>query len=162
MRLLDLEKHPEEGGWFRETWRSQETAPADVLVAHGAPRSVGTAIYYLLTPDTFSEMHRLPGDEVFHFYAGDAVDLLRLDPDGSSRIERLGNDLGAGERPQVVVPGGVWQGSALAEGGTHGFALLGTTMAPGFDFADYERGGFEELAAGWPERREHLLRLTRT
>src|SRR3954462_7105439 len=89
--LLKLEPHPKEGGYFRETYRS----PATVAAAHlpgnyPSQRSVCTAIYYLLTPDTFSAMHRLPGDEVFHHYLGDAVEILLLHRDGRSEIVRLG------------------------------------------------------------------------
>jgi hypothetical protein len=147
IRRLGLEPHPEEGGHFRETWRS---APEVELPARGpypTARSAGTCIYYLLTPDTFSELHRLPGDEVFHFYLGDPVEMLNLHPDGSGRVVTLGSGLET-LTPQHVVPGGVWQGARLAEGGA--WALLGCTMAPGFDYADYE-SGTAELLRGWPE-----------
>ncbi len=162
-RLLDLSPHPEEGGWFREVHRTEAVIPAEVLgPAFPGARSVSTAIYFLLTPETFSEMHRLPGDEVFHFYLGDPVEQLRLHEEGFSEIVRLGTDLGSGHRPLAVVPGGVWQGASLAPGGRYGFSLLGTTMAPGFDFADYERGSFEALVRRWPDRRDRLRRLTRS
>ncbi len=128
---LGLEPHPVEGGYFRETLRS----PLPVATA-GGPRSVGTAIYYLLTGTAVSEMHRLPGDEVFHFYLGDTPDMLRLHPDGTVTTPALGTALAAGEVPQLVVPGGVWQGS-VRRAGPHGFTLVGATMAPGFDYADY-------------------------
>ena len=110
-------------------------------------RSLGTAIYYLLTPDTYSALHRLPGDEVFHFYLGDPVEMLELRPDGSSCTTVLGPGLDD-MRPQHVVPGGVWQGSRLREGG--GWALLGTTMAPGFSYEDYEEADAAVIAA-YPE-----------
>lgn len=142
---LGLAAHPLEGGFFTETFRD----------AHS------TAIYYLLTPDTFSEMHRLRSDEIFHHYAGDTVEQLQLFADGSGRVMRLGMDLAAGQRPQLVVLAGIWQGSRLAQGGEHGWALLGTTVAPGFDFADYEAGGRAELTEGWPEHRERIAALTR-
>src|SRR5581483_11176343 len=102
------------------------------------PPAAATAIYYLLTPDTVSAMHRLATDEIFHFYLGDPVEMLQLRPDGSHRVAILGPDLDAGQRPQIVVPRGVWQGARLVPGGR--FALLGTTVAPGFDYADYETG----------------------
>jgi predicted cupin superfamily sugar epimerase len=119
----------------------------------------GTAIYYLLEPGTFSEMHRLRSDEVFHFYAGDAVEMLQLMEGGSGRMVRIGNDLAADERPQVVVPRGVWQGSRLVEGGK--WALLGCTVSPGFEFEDYEAGERAELCAGWAEFGEMIRELTR-
>jgi predicted cupin superfamily sugar epimerase len=120
---------------------------------------MGTAIYYLLTPYTFSAMHRVPGDEIFHFYQGDAVEMLQLPPDGEGKVVVLGNDLLAGMRPQVVVPGGVWQGSRLVAGGR--FALLGTTMSPGFDYSDYEAGRRADLAGRFPQFAQFIEQLTR-
>jgi predicted cupin superfamily sugar epimerase len=151
--FLNLQPHPVEGGFFRETYRS-----AGSLKTMAGDRSVGTAIYYLLTPKTVSALHMLPGDEVFHFYAGDPVRMLQLWPDGSTRTLVLGTDLAAGQVPQLVVPGGVWQGSVLTDGGA--WALLGATMAPGFDYADYTAGDRAELTARYPAVRELIERLT--
>jgi predicted cupin superfamily sugar epimerase len=148
--VLRLEAHPLEGGFFVETWRaSQQLATGAWGPGPGGTRSAGTAIYYLLTPDGFSAMHRLRWDEVFHFYLGDPVEMLLLEPGARGRRVTLGIDLAAGMRPQVVVPAGVWQGSRLAPDGR--VALLGTTMAPGFDPADFDSGDAVELSAGWPE-----------
>jgi hypothetical protein len=148
--LLGLKPLPCEGGFFAETYRSALSLSAESLPpAYGQPRNAGTAIYYLLTPETFSALHRLPGDEVFHFYLGDPVDLVGLGPaPDQGRVVRLGQGLLAGECPQAVVPAGLWQGSCLAPGGR--WALLGTTMAPGFDFADYEQGAREPLLEQFP------------
>ena len=151
---LDLRLHPEEGGYFRETYRS----PLLVTSAHGE-RSIATAIYYLLTPDAYSALHRLAGDEVFHFYQGDPVEMLQLHPDGTGAIVTLGPDLGAGMHPQLLVPAGTWQGSRLAPGGS--YALLGTTMSPGFDSADYEHGDGEILAERYPAWKDEIVRLAR-
>lgn len=151
---LELKPLPLEGGFFRETYRS-----ADRLEQDGRDRALATAIHYLLTPDTFSALHRLPADEIFHFYLGSPVEMLQLHPDGTGRVLTLGPDLLAGQSPQVIVPRGVWQGSRLAPGGT--FALLGTTMAPGFDFADYEAGDGPTLAGRYPEFRARIEQLTR-
>jgi hypothetical protein len=152
---LGLEPHPEEGGWFRETYRSAGSfEPGD---PYGGRRSVSTAIFYLLTPDTFSALHRLPGDELFHFYLGDPVHMLLLHPDGD--VERI--VLGPGVermRVQQVVPGGTWQGSRLAPGGA--WALLGTTMAPGFEPGDYE-AGTPELARAYPGAEGEIRALLR-
>ncbi len=153
IRLLRLQPHPVEGGFFRETWRS-----ADTLPVRGLSRSVGTAIYYLLKPGALSEMHRLPGDEVFHVYLGGPVRMLRLRPDGGGDEPTLGHDLEAGAVPQLVVTGGVWQGCSLV--GDAPFALLGATMAPGFDYADYETGKRAELVAGWPAFAARIAELT--
>lgn len=158
--LLGLAPHPAEGGFFAETYRSQERVSRGTLPArYAGDRSFGTAIYYLLTPETFSEMHRLASDEIFHFYLGDPVEMLQLHPDGSGRVVRLGTDLAAGDRPQVVVPRGVWQGARLAPGGR--LALLGCTVAPGFDYADYESGRREELLESHPAFRDWILPLTK-
>lgn len=152
--LLQLQPHPKEGGFFAETYRSAQTCETSA----GA-RSLATAIYYLLTPESFSEMHRLPGDEMFHFYLGDAVEMLQLHPDGSSKLIVLGADIANGMRLQHVVPGGVWQGARLLEGGR--FALLGTTMSPGFAYEDYTSGYASELAARYPERADMIAALSR-
>src|SRR5215470_4446220 len=102
---LDLEPHPKEGGYFREMYRCSEWFAAGSLPArYGDARSVSTAIYYLLTPTTFSALHRLQSDEVFHFYLGSPVRMLQLLPDGTGRTLVLGPDLLAGQHLQVVVP----------------------------------------------------------
>jgi hypothetical protein len=159
-QLLGLRPLPVEGGYFAETYRSGETIPAAALPArYGAVRSAGTAIYFLLTPDTFSALHRLKSDEIYHFYFGDAVELLMLRPDGSGEVVTLGTGLAAGERPQVIVPQGVWQGSRLRGSGR--VALMGTTMSPGWDEADFELGTREKLAREFPKFREWIEALTR-
>ena len=143
------------------TYEAAETVDAAAFgdARYNGARRTGTAIYYLLEPDTFSEMHRLKSDEVFHFYAGDAVEMLQLMEDGSGRTVVIGNDLAAGERPQVVVGRGVWQGSRLVDGGR--WALLGCTVSPGFEFEDYEAGDRAALSEGWPEFVAMIAALTR-
>jgi predicted cupin superfamily sugar epimerase len=152
--LLGLELHPVEGGFFRRTY----TSNGKVELARGV-RAQGTAIYYLLEPGTFSEMHVLASDEMFHFYLGDPVEMLQLYPDGSSAVFTLGQDLLAGERVQLVVPAGVWQGTRLKDDGK--VALLGCTVTPGFDFADYRTGSYAVLAGQWPAEAERIRQLTR-
>src|SRR5207248_10185372 len=139
IRLLGLRPHPVEGGFFRETYRSPDALPAAALPRHRADRSAGTAIYYLLKPGHVSEMHTLPGDEIYHFYLGSPVRMLQLWPDGSGKEVFIGSDIAAGQVPQLVVPSGVWQGSRLA--GEEGFALVGCTMAPGFEYSGYRNAG---------------------
>jgi len=159
-KLLRLEPHPREGGWFRQTWKAQETIPQDVLPGrYSGARSAGTGIYYLLEPDTFSEMHKLASDEVFHFYLGDPVEMLQLWPDGTGHRIVLGKDVENGRLLQTVVPQEVWQGSRLIDGGR--FALLGCTVSPGFDYADYVSGERDELIKQWPRWEEMILGLTR-
>jgi predicted cupin superfamily sugar epimerase len=156
--LLNLQPHPKEGGFFRETYRAEDRFAAVQLPhRYGGERSASTAIFYLLTPDTYSAVHRLASDEIFHFYLGSPVRMLQLDPGGSKEIV-LGQNLLAGQQVQVLAPRGVWQGSLLEPGGD--FALLGCTVAPGFDYADYEHGNRAELLAQFPQHAELIRRLT--
>jgi uncharacterized protein len=161
-KLLGLAPHPREGGWFVRTYEAGELIAAEAFGDERYPgaRRTGTAIYYLLEPGTFSEMHRLKSDEVFHFYAGDAVEMLQLMADGQGERVVIGNDLALGQRPQVVVGRGVWQGSRLVAGGR--WALLGCTVSPGFEFEDYESGERVELCRRWPEFAEEIGALTRS
>jgi hypothetical protein len=153
--LLNLRPHPVEGGHFRRTYTS-----ANTLYLPRGMRPMGTAIYYLLEAGTFSEMHVLDSDEMFHFYLGDPVEMLQLLPDGSSAVITLGPDLQAGQHVQLVVPAGVWQGTRLIGDGK--VALLGCTVTPGFDFADYLSGRYAELAEQWPAEAERIRELTRS
>jgi hypothetical protein len=105
-------------------------------------------------------MHVLASDEIFHFYLGDPVEMLQLWPDGRSALVTLGQDLEAGQEVQLVVPAGVWQGTRLVEGGK--VALLGCTVTPGFDFADYRNASAEELIAKWPAEAEWIRQRTRS
>jgi uncharacterized protein len=159
-RLLKLEPLDVEGGLCAEVYRSTYRLPKQALSpCYSGERSLSTAIYYMLTPETFSAMHRLKGDEVYHFYLGDPVEMLKLRPDGSAEALLLGQNISAGMRLQQVVCGGTWQGSRLAPGGT--FALMGTTMAPGFDPADFELGDREKLSAAYPAYAPLIAMLTR-
>ncbi|MFC5865566.1 cupin domain-containing protein [Acidicapsa dinghuensis] len=152
--LLKLQPHPVEGGHFRRTYTSSLTVPLD-----RGERAAGTAIYYLLEPGTFSEMHVLTSDELFHFYLGDPVEMLQLWPNGESRVVTLGPDLAAGQHVQLLVPAGVWQGTRLIGDGK--VALLGCSVVPGFDFADYTSGSFAELSSTWPNEADMIRHLTR-
>ncbi len=139
--LLGLEPLADEGGRFTETWRDRH----------------GSAIYYLMQPEDFSAMHRLDGPELWHHYAGAAVDMLLLDPDGSITAPTLGDDLGRGQRPCVAVPTGVWVGAAT----TGEWSLVGTTMAPPFDLEGFELGDPAELVARYPAAADAIARLVR-
>jgi hypothetical protein len=157
---LGLQPHPMEGGFFRETYRSAHELPAAALPSgYPSARSISTAIYYLLSSCCFSEMHRLRTDEIFHFYLGSPVEMLLLAPDGNGRIVTLGSDVLRGQEVQAVVPAGVWQGSRLLPGGE--YALLGCTVAPGFDYADYERGRRDVLCGQFPAFSDLIRALTR-
>ena len=150
---------PNEGGYYVETYRSQEKiAQTELPAGYTGERNFSTAILYLLTPDTFSALHRLASDEIFHSYLGDAAIMLQLHPDGSSEVITLGQDIMNGQRIQTSVPRGSWQGCLLSKGGK--FALMGTTTAPGFEFADYEEGGKDKLLEQYPSQRDLISKLT--
>lgn len=140
----------EEGGLHRQTYVSE--------VRTESGEAAGTAIFYLLRGNAFSHLHRLTGDELYHFYLGDPVELVELLPDGRMKKTVLGSDLMAGQEIQHLVPAGNWQGSHLAEGGE--WALLGTTMCPGYTDACYEHGRAEELLAAYPGAGQEILSLT--
>lgn len=149
--LLQLEPLSLEGGFFALTYRSPEQIVPEALPERYHQALVfGTAIYALLTSTDFSAMHRLDTDEIYHFYYGDPLEMLLLHPDGSGEVFILGNDLPAGQRPQKVVGRNVWQGSRPVSGGVHGFTLIGTTMAPGFEWAGFEPGQRDSLAKQYP------------
>ncbi len=152
-------KHPRSA----DTWKpGDKTDPSDVSKAASeeSSRSFSTTIYYLLTPDTFSAIHRLRGDEVYHFYLGDPVEMVNLYPNGKWQNVKLGHDIAGGALVQHMVPHGVWQGSRLIAGGK--FALLGTTMSPGFSFADNEFGNRKLLSSEYPGCADLIKSLTRT
>ena len=143
---LQLEPLPVEGGWFRRSYTSALALPDG--------RPAGTAIYFLVTPEGFSALHALRTEEVWHFYAGDPVEHLMLDPATHTGAKTLlGSDVVRGQRPQLVVPGGVWQGARLTPGGGHeGWALIGCTMSPGWVDTEFTLGERVELTAwftGW-------------
>ena len=153
---LGLAPHPERG-YFVETHRAPLAVTAPT---HPGPRAAGTAIYFLITsaaPSTF--LHRLLSDEVFHLYEGGPLEILRLYPDGRSDVARLGLDLSAGERPQVVIPAGTWFGTELVGGASH--CLVGCTVTPGFDFADFELAEGPELGARYPAVADRIARMSR-
>jgi uncharacterized protein len=155
---LHLEAHPTEGGYFRQTYCSDEVIARQRPGEKTPPaRALSTAIYYLLTAEICSRLHRLKEDEIFHFYLGDPVLMLLLYPDGSAREIILGSDILKGQQVQVTVPKKTWQGSILKPGGS--YALLGTTMAAGFDYADYENGTGGELEKLYPEKKDWIRRL---
>jgi len=156
---LGLMPHPE-GGYYRQTYR------ADVVIAREAlpegfagARAVSTAIYFLLEGENFSGFHRLRSDEMWHFYAGEPLAVHVISPEGEYSSIMLGRDVEAGQVLQGVVRAGCWFASHMAD--WKSWALVGCTVAPGFDFADFEMGKREELVARYPQHREVIERLTR-
>jgi len=159
-QLLQLEPLRMEGGFYRETYRSRWMVSPDYLPeGMQGMHSIGTAIYFLITPESYSRLHRLPGTEIFHFYMGDPAVMLQLMPDGTHQTITLGTDLASGARPQVVVRGHVWMGCKLAPGGK--FALMGTTMTPGFAHSDYQGGVRDQLIEHYPAAADLIREYTR-
>jgi hypothetical protein len=158
IRLYGLIPHPE-GGYFRETYRSTGTIPKAVLpAAFGGGRHYSTAILFLLPAGTASRMHRLLSDELWHYHLGGALELSVIHPDGKVETVTLGPDVLAGQKLQHAVRAGCWFGALPAPGAP--YCLAGATVAPGFDFADFQLGRFDDLAARFPHARELLQKLT--
>ncbi|GAB4195304.1 MAG: hypothetical protein OHK0013_01380 [Sandaracinaceae bacterium] len=160
---LQLVPHPE-GGFYRETYRAPLVVPRTAIGdAFGGDRHVSTAIYFLVPRGTFSALHRIASDEVWHFYAGAPLEVIAILADGSLERVVLGSDLAAGERPQHVVRAGAWFGSRVLEGPTSrgAWSLVGCTVAPGFDFADFEMGDRSSLVRAYPAHRAVIESLTR-
>lgn len=163
IQRFDLKPLPVEGGLFSRSYISDETIHGASLPERyrGVARNFGSAIYAMMVdePDCFSTMHRLLTDEVYHFYLGDAIEMLLLYPDGSSKHVELGQDIFNGQNVQFVVPSGVWQGFHLKAGGR--FALIGTTMAPAFHVEDFEVIDRETLLKQYPHEEHLIIALTR-
>ncbi|KVT05372.1 hypothetical protein WT24_21220 [Burkholderia sp. MSMB1078WGS] len=154
IRQFDLQPHPE-GGYFRETYRATESV---VRPSDGAPRAASTAIYYLLCDGAYSSWHRIRSDEVWHFYAGDPIEVWVLDARDGLTIHRLGNPLThPGTVFQTVVQAGSWFGARCAS--PQHVALVGCTVAPGFEFAEFELADAAALAAEFPDYAEHVAQL---
>jgi len=153
---LSLRPHPERG-FYAETYRADAAVrPA----SRDVTRAASTAIYFLITADQPSTyLHRLLSDEVFHLYEGGPLDILRLAADGSWDVAKLGLDFAAGERPQIVVPAGTCFGTELAPGATH--CLVGCTVAPGFEFDDFELVDGPELIDRYPDAADRIRRMSR-
>jgi predicted cupin superfamily sugar epimerase len=153
---LGLQPHPE-GGYYLETFRA---AALPFELPQRGVRSASTAIYFLLEASDFSALHVVSSDEIWHHYLGDALELHCFDAAGVHRLTVLSAELGAGQHPQQVVRAGELQ-AARVSAGAHGFALCGCTVAPGFDFADFEMPSRAELLQRLPQHRELVSALTR-
>ncbi|SOD85357.1 cupin domain-containing protein [Streptomyces sp. Ag109_G2-15] len=145
-----LEPIPREGGLFRRTWAGPERPDG---------RPEGSAIVALLTADDFCALHRLPSDEIWHFYLGDPLHLLLLAPDGTTRTTVLGPGLRDGQHLQLTVPARTWMGARVAPGGA--WAFFGCTMAPGFTYKGYEHGDPGDLTARYPAEAARIAELCR-
>ena len=160
VKALALQPHPE-GGWYRETYRAAETVASSALPErYDGPRSHATAIYFLLDAAGFSALHRLKSDEQWHFYSGSTLTIHVIHPDGRYAPVRLGPDLDRGETFQAVVPHGCWFGASVDA--PDGHALVGCSVAPGFDFADFEMASRRDLCRTFPDHARLITRLTRS
>ncbi len=155
---LQLKPHPE-GGWYRESYRSDEEIPENGLPErYSGKRSFGTAIYFMLEKSDFSAFHRVKSDEIWHYYAGSSVIIHQISSDGKYISVQLGSDIESGQQFQYTVPAGRWFAAEISCGA---FSLVGCTVAPGFDFTDFEMADREILLKNYPEHSILICRLTR-
>jgi predicted cupin superfamily sugar epimerase len=162
---LKLTPNPQEGGFLTGVYESSIRIPDEVLKGFAPTkngRSICGAIYYFLDATGCSVLHKVTGDMLYHFYCGDPVQMLLLFPAGSPNNSELcvfGNNLELGQSPMKMIPGGTWLGSRLMLGGS--WALMGVTMAPGFDSVDYAIGQRKELIREYPQQEALIIDLTR-
>ena len=153
---LGLVPLPEEGGYYKETYRSKRFIQSDDL----GKKTECTAIYYLITEDSFSALHAVDQDEIFHFYAGNTVEMFQIDEKGNGKLINIGNKIFEDETPQVIVPHGVWQGTKLKDPRNGSWALLGCTVAPGFEFQNFHIKSREGLILQFPDHKELITKYT--
>jgi len=154
---LGLVPLPGEGGYYRETFKSSfSLGESSLPPAYSGKHAISTCIYYLITPESFSALHKLPTEEIWHFYLGDPAEQFQILPNGENRKIILGNNILNGEELQVIVPADTWQATKLVDGGK--FALFGTTMSPGFEFSDYVAGEIEQLSKAYPNLRKEIFK----
>ena len=159
IKKLDLEKHPE-GGYFKETYRSEMTISESSLPSEfESDRHVSTCIYFMLTSDEFSAFHKVNQDEIWHFYMGDRIILHMISPEGDYSKVNIGSDFSSGEVPQFVVPAQHWFAAEVEK--ENGFALVGCTVAPGFDFKDFELAEREQLQKTFPKHSDLIKKFSR-
>ncbi len=156
VKLLELNPHPE-GGWYKEMYRSAGKHSGDGEFPEG--RDFATSIYFLIEKNNFSAFHKIKSDETWHFYAGDALEVIEIDPFGSIKKTIVGKDIQNGHLLQYTVPAGYWFASRVYDEGA--FSLVGCTVAPGFDFRDFEMAAREHLVKRFPEHTNIINELTR-
>lgn len=152
---LNLLPHPE-GGYYKEMYRAAESF---IPKGFDSERQLCTAIYFLISKDNFSALHRIKSDETWHFYGGEALEVIEMDGRGEVKRTLVGPDLAAGEVFQYTVPAGNWFGSRVKAGAE--FSLVGCTVSPGFDFRDFEMAERENLVKEFPQHAELIKELTR-
>lgn len=155
IKKLNLIPLPEEGGYFRETYRSEKIVQSTL-----GTRKESTAIYYLISPESFSGLHWVDQEEIFHFYAGHPVEMFQIDKNGKGSKIILGSDIFNNQNPQVIVPGGTWQGTRLLNSQPDAWALLGCTVAPGFELENFHIEDRASLIKKYPHHSEDITRFT--
>lgn len=159
IRRLELIEHPE-GGWYREIYRAEESIPTSGLPRRfGGKRNFSTAIYFLLKRRDFSALHRIQQDEIWHFYDGTSVTIHTIDPSGNAAAVTLGRDVDHGENLVAVIPAGWLFGATITDPTSYG--LVGCTVAPGFDFADFDMPSRDQLLEQYSQHHDLILGLTR-
>jgi len=159
---LKMQRIPHEGAWFALTYSSPDQIEGPAAAHVTGQHRAYSAIYALETKTDFSALHRLATDEMWHFYGGSPLELLLLYPDGHGETVVFGPDVLAGQRPQFLIPRGVWQGSRPLGSGADAYTFFGTTLTPGFEYSDYEPGYRDELQSKYPAFAGKIAELTRT
>ena len=159
IKILELEPHPE-GGYFKETYRSNGIIKNSCLPSEfKGNRNFCTGIYYLLESQDFSAFHKINQDEMWHFYQGDAIELVTITEEGELNVVLIGSDIANNEQPQYVVPKNVWFAASVSK--PNSYALAGCTVSPGFDFRDFELGSYEQLVDLFPQHEAYIKKFTR-
>lgn len=159
IKSLQLQAHPE-GGFYKETYRSEMMIfEGENNSGFNEARNVSTAIYFLIERDNFSALHRIKSDEIWHFYTGDPLEVIEITPQGQLIHTMVGSEIDKGQVFQYVVKAGHWFGSRVLSGGD--FSFVGCTVAPGFDFRDFEMGERDQLIHQFPEHSEIIQQMTR-
>lgn len=156
IRELNLVPLPKEGGFYRETYRSKRLIESEVL----GKKTESTCIYYLITDTSFSALHLVDQDEIFHFYCGSPVEMLQIESNGNNRKIIIGNNIFEGESPQVLAPHGLWQGTKLLNPKPGDWALLGCTVAPGFELQNFHILPRHELMKMYPQIQKEIIEFT--
>lgn len=156
-----MENIPHEGPWFAPTFRSNDVIDGTLTVRYPSSRRTYNAIYFIMTHHDFSAMHRLTTDEIWHYYGGNPAMLLLLYPDGHAETRIWGNNVLAGQEPQILVPHGTWMGAIPIGAPQTAYTFGGNTLSPGFEYEDYEQGYRNELTARYPEYARQITELTR-
>lgn len=155
IKTLELLPHPE-GGYYKETYRSSSEQDFE---GFKGKRNISTGIYFLIEKNNFSAFHKIKSDEMWHFYGGDALEVIEITPAGELIITEIGSALNNGQHLQYVVPAGNWFGSRVKKGGQ--FSLVGCTVSPGFDFTDFEMADRKGLSDRFPQHHQIISELTR-